>query len=311
MQHFKNIYRAKDLKLRKKFALYYWLPWRWLMLTTSAINAFVTPLVTLAIPQSTFGLPVRLPPFPARALDPRPSRRHRSPRVTSPPRRRPPVPAGSVDSGSSSSVASQLRIMMDTSVITFVTITSFVVCNAIVIAKPKEWLFIICFQLLGMFYLLWNATIVTCSLFRIMTGLAGGHEIHPDAARRGGTKNKGPADTFEMNPTEVSCSGDGDGPAQAAPVASSAEGEPGSPPPAGRLARRRGGRDPATRLHRYRARRARHAASLESAFGWQFAAPESLEPVELLHEPKKPMIVTESRAALVTDEKPTTAVDRV
>ena len=38
---------------------------------------------------------------------------------------------------------------MDCSVITFVMITSFVVCNAIVIAKPREWLLIICFQLLG------------------------------------------------------------------------------------------------------------------------------------------------------------------
>ena len=62
MQHFKNIYRAKDLKCCKKFALYYWLPWRWLMLTTSAINAFVTPLVTMCVPPENFGWPVRRPP---------------------------------------------------------------------------------------------------------------------------------------------------------------------------------------------------------------------------------------------------------
>jgi hypothetical protein len=48
MQHFRDI-RKSSLSCRKKASLYYWLPWRWLMLVTAAINAFVTPLFSLIL----------------------------------------------------------------------------------------------------------------------------------------------------------------------------------------------------------------------------------------------------------------------
>jgi len=237
MQHFKNIYRAKDLKCRKKFALYYWLPWRWLMLTTSAINAFVTPLVTMCVPPENFGWP--------------------------------------------------LRILMDTSLITFVVITSFIVCNAVIIAKPNEWFLILCFQLLGMFYLLWNATIVCTSLFRIMTGLAGGHGFIPTQRDATGTKNKGPAVGAMV---ELTSSVD-DSAAAAAPCEPSTPlGTPETRPRVSTVTAR------ATADQRLRA---------ESAFGYQFAAPEDLEPVELrtpTNTPKTPLSEpSEARVSLVRD----------
>jgi len=88
LSYFRSIYRAKDISCRKKFALYYWLPWRWLMLTTSAINAFVTPIVTMTVPAEAFGYP--------------------------------------------------LRLMMDASLICFVLVTSFILCNAVLIARPRD-----------------------------------------------------------------------------------------------------------------------------------------------------------------------------
>lgn len=48
MQHFDDIKRS-SLSCRKKASLYYWLPWRWLMLTTAAINSFATPLLSIIL----------------------------------------------------------------------------------------------------------------------------------------------------------------------------------------------------------------------------------------------------------------------
>ena len=143
------------------------------MLTTSAINAFVTPLVTMCVPPENFGWPVRRPPHRSAPLPeasmrlslfsrggtqpPRVPARHaiarRSPRARG---RRlaalyhpPPHVHATLGRSRPPAVAPQLRILMDTSLITFVVITSFIVCNAIIIAKPNEWFLIICFQLLG------------------------------------------------------------------------------------------------------------------------------------------------------------------
>ncbi|KAL1526054.1 hypothetical protein AB1Y20_020875 [Prymnesium parvum] len=228
MQHFKNIYRAKDLKLRKKLALYYWLPWRWLMLTTSAINAFVTPLVTTIVPPETFGFP--------------------------------------------------LRIMMDVSVITFVVVTSFVVCNAVVIAKPREWFYIVVFQLLGMFYLLWNATIVTTSLFRIATGLAGGHGFVPTERDATGTKTHAAEGGIAMEVSSV------------AEVSADSAGTSSEPQEGRSRTSTTEGRSRATTTTARAVPDPRKRA--ESAFGWQFAAPEDLESVEL-RAPPQPRLTTD------------------
>jgi len=59
LQHMASIRKSK-LPVLRKLALYYWLPWRWLMLTTSAINAAVTPLVVFTCDVNEFGLPLRI-----------------------------------------------------------------------------------------------------------------------------------------------------------------------------------------------------------------------------------------------------------
>lgn len=227
IQHFKNIYRATDLSLRKKLALYYWLPWRWLMLTTSAINAFVTPLVTLAVPPETFGFP--------------------------------------------------LRIMMDMSVITFVAVTSFVLCNAVLISKPREWPLIALFQFCGMFYLLWNATVVLTSLFRIVTGLAGGHGFVPTQRDATGAKNKGGGGRAIVEVEVATAEGSDATPDAPQPVVAAADNDPKSPltPRVHRPSMARPLPDGSGRLR------------AESAYGWYFAVDEAHSgPVELASPPR-------------------------
>ena len=114
-----------------------------------------------------------------------------------------------------------------------------------------------------MFYLLWNATIVSTSLFRISTGLAGGHGFIPTQRDATGTKNKGPMVSVEMEPAAVGASGGA---------------SPGGSPGRSRV-----------NTVTTRATTSETRLRAESAFGYQFAAPEDLEPVELQSPPRKPL----------------------
>ena len=138
------------------------------------------------------------------------------------------------------------------------------------IARPREIPPIIIFQLFGMFYLLWNATIVATSLFRIATGLAGGHGFVPTqrdhAGARGGTT--GQLETARMS--------DGFLEAKVGPIAADDAANDAA-------------LETDTRREASRSRVTTVAACAppeghmhESAFGWNFAAPENLEPVEII-----------------------------
>ena len=118
-----------------------------------------------------------------------------------------------------------------------------------------------------MFYLLWNATIVGTSLVRIATGLAGGHGFVPTrrdhAGARGGT-------TEQLGAARMS---DGFLEAKVGPIAAEDD--------TTEAVDTRGGAQ-RSRVMTVTACAPPEGHMHESAFGWNFAAPEDLEPVEII-----------------------------